>query len=145
KGIVQEGHSASDFRDYAQRSHSFESLAAFRPNFAAYLPPQSEAIRLVSSLVTENFFHLLDVAPAIGRTFDRSEFSLSNARTVVLSEQTWRRHFQARPDIVGHTIQLDDEPHTVIGVTPSHFREPEFADLWLPFPREAPEYFARDS
>lgn len=145
KAIVQEGHSASDFRDYAERSRSFAGLMAYRPNFASYTRPGESPVRLVSALTTEDFLTTLGVKPVVGRGFRPEEFSLTAEHVVVLSHAAWRRLFNAEPAAIGRTMLLDDQPHTVIGVMPLEFREPEFVDIWLPFPREAPEYFARDS
>jgi predicted permease len=145
KALVQDGHSASDFRDYVERSHSFADLMAYRPNFASYTRPGEMPVRLVSALTTERFLPTLGVKPALGRGFTEEEFSVTAAHVVVLSHAAWVRLFNAAPEAIGRTMLLDDQPHTIIGVMPSEFREPEFVDLWLPFPREAPEYFARDS
>jgi putative ABC transport system permease protein len=145
KALVQDGHSASDFRDYVERSRSFADLMAYRPNFASYTRPGEMPVRLVSALTTERFLPTLGVKPIIGRGFTEEEFSVTAARVVVLSHAAWVRLFSAAPDAIGRTMLLDDQPHTIIGVMPAEFREPEFVDVWLPFPREAPEYFARDS
>lgn len=145
KAITQDGHSASDFNDFRERARSFSGLAAYRPNFAAYTRPGDVPVRLVTSLVTDDFFDVLGVAPMLGRTFRAEEFSVASARVVVLGATAWRRLFGAAPDTVGRTILLDDQPHTIVGIMPAAFREPEFVDAWLPFPREAPEYLARDS
>lgn len=145
KAIAQEGHSASDFRDYAERVQSFSGVLAYRPNFSAYTRPGEPSVRLVTALVTEQFFPLLGVAPAVGRAFTADEFSLSAPRTVVISHAAWLRLFGGDPAVQGRSILLDDQPHTIVGVMPRDFREPEFVEAWLPFPQEAPEYFARDS
>jgi putative ABC transport system permease protein len=145
KAITQDGHSASDFRDFADRAQSFSGIMAYRPNFAAYTRPGEPSLRLVTSLVTENFFSVLSVNPALGRTFNPDEFNLGSARAVVLSHGAWRRLFGGQSGAVGQTMILDDQPHAIIGVMPESFREPDFVDAWVAFPREAPEYFARDS
>ncbi len=145
KAISQDGHSASDFRDLADRSRSFDGLLAYRPDFAAYVRPGEPALQLASALVTEDFFPVLGVAPVAGRTFRRDEFSVTAPRAVVLGHAAWQRLFGGEAGVVGRTMLLNDQPHTIVGIMPPDFREPEFVDLWLPFPREAPEYFARDS
>ena len=145
KAIVQPALSLSDFRDFKVGLRSYSALAAFRPDFTGYAPPGAEPVQFVCSRVTEEFFQVFGVAPQLGRTFNPAEFSFSNARTAVLSYGAWRRHFAERADVVGLNIMLDDEPVTVIGVMPESFREPEFADVWLPFPVEAPENMVRDS
>jgi ABC-type antimicrobial peptide transport system permease subunit len=87
----------------------------------------------------------LGVSPLLGRTFNADEFSFSAPRTVVLSEEAWKRYFGGQRDIIGSMIRLDDQPHTVIGIMPGSFREPTFVEAWLAFPDESPEYFARDA
>lgn len=145
KALTMPALSASDFRDLKERSQSFARLAAYRPNFVSYKPAGRDAVQLVGALVTEEFFPLFGIAPQLGRGFNADEFSAANARTVVLSRTAWRKHFGERANVVGETLLLDDQPVTVVGVMPEDFREPEFVDVWLPFPAEAPENMARDS
>ncbi|MDI1250726.1 MAG: ABC transporter permease [Lacunisphaera sp.] len=145
KALAQPALSLTDFRDFKERVSSYTALAAFRPDFAGYAPQGADPVQLVCGKVTEEFFPVFRVAPRLGRTFQPDEFSLGAARTVVLSTVAWRRHFAERTDVVGQTVLLDNEPATIIGVMPEEFREPEFADVWLPFPVEAPENLVRDS
>lgn len=145
KALTQPALSLADFRDFKERTKSYSTLAAFRPDFAGYTPREGAPVQLISGRVTEEFFATLGVAPLLGRTFVREEFTFGSARTAVLSHAAWRRHFAQRHDTVGSSILLDDEPVTIVGVMPEGFREPEFADLWLAFPAEAPENLVRDS
>lgn len=145
KALTMPALSASDFRDYAQRARAYAQLAAYRPDFVSYAPAGGDPVQLVAAHVTEHFFATLGVAAARGRTFDAGEFSAAAPRTAILSQSAWRRHFGGRADVLGTTVILNDVPTTLIGVMPDRFREPEFADVWLPFPAESPEYFARDS
>lgn len=145
KALTMPALSASDFRDLKERSQSFATLAAYRPNFVSFKPGGRDAVQLVGAFVTEEFLPLFGVAPLAGRGFASGEFSAAAPRTAIISRAAWRRHFGERANVVGETLQLDDQPVTVIGVMPEGFREPEFVDLWLPFPVEAPENLARDS
>lgn len=145
KAITQPSLSISDFRDFRERSSSHESLAASRPDFVTYLPQGGDPDQLICAHVTEDFFLTLGVAPLRGRHFRAEEFSATAPRTTVLSFAAWRNRFNADPTILGRTITLNDEPTTIVGVMPESFREPEFVDLWFPFPIEAPENLARDS
>jgi len=70
---------------------------------------------------------------------------MSAARGAVLSHAAWKRRFNADPAVVGRTITLNEQLCTILGVMPEAVREPAFVDVWLPFPSESPEYFARDS
>lgn len=145
KALTMPALSASDYRDYRERATSFTSLAAHRPDFVSYAPGGGDAVQLVAAHVTEDFFATYGSAPALGRRFHGEEFSAAAPRTAVLSHAAWRRHFAARPGVLGESILLNDVPTTVVGVMPPDFREPEFVEVWLPFPQEAPEYLARDS
>ncbi|MDQ5980143.1 MAG: hypothetical protein QG602_3118 [Verrucomicrobiota bacterium] len=145
KALTMPSLSASDFRDFKENARAYASLAAFRPNFTSYRPAGGDAVQLVGALVTEGFFALFGLHPLRGRTFTPEEFSAEAARSVVISEGVWRRLFGEAPDLLGRTILLDDQAVTVVGIMPADFREPEFVDVWLPFPVEAPENLARDS
>lgn len=145
KALTQPALSLTDFRDFKERATSYTVLAAFRPDFAGYAPAGADPVQLVCGLVTEEFLPVFGVTPLLGRGFQPDEFSLGNARTVILSHAAWRRHFAGRTGVVGETITLNNEAATIIGVMAEDFREPEFVDVWLPFPAEAPENLARDS
>ena len=145
KALTMPALSASDFRDLKERSQSFAALAAYRPSFTSFKPAGRDAVQLVGALVTEEFLPLFGVAPLQGRGFTAGEFSAAAPRTALLSRAAWRRHFGERAGVVGETLLLDDQPVTIIGIMPEDFREPEFVDIWLPFPVEAPENLARDS
>ncbi|MBA3848968.1 MAG: hypothetical protein C0502_03105 [Opitutus sp.] len=146
KALTMPALSASDFRDLRSRSRSFAQLAAFRPDFVSYAPANGgDPVQLVAAHVTEEFFPTFGAAPAAGRVFRPEEFSAAAPRTAVLSRAAWRRLFGERTDVVGATVTLNDVPTTLVGVMPAEFREPEFVDVWLPFPVEAPENLARDS
>jgi predicted permease len=145
QALVMPALSATDFRDLHERAQSFSALAACRPNFVSFKPAGGDAVQLVGAFVTEEFFPLFGVPPLLGRSFAPDEFSAAAPRTAVLSRTAWRRHFGERTDTVGATLLLDDQSVTIVGIMPEDFREPEFVDIWLPFPVEAPENLARDS
>ncbi|PTX97788.1 ABC transporter permease [Opitutus sp. ER46] len=145
KALTQPALSLSDFRDLRGRVQSYSALAAFRPDFVGYAPAGADPVQLVCGRVTEEFLAAFGVTPRIGRPFQAGEFSYDGARVAILSHAAWQRHFAGDPAAVGRTAVFDGEAVTIIGVMPEDFREPEFADVWLPFPAEAPENLARDS
>src|SRR5678810_405572 len=63
-------------------------------------------------------------------TLDRS----SAASDVYKRQDFWRARFGGRRDVIGQSITLDEEPHTIIGVLPpnAHLPQLEFVDLWRP-------------
>ena len=91
--------------------------------------PQTLAGRVVS----QNFFDVLRVRPALGRTFTLEEGRPGTPnRVVVISHGLWQRAFAANPAAVGTSIRLGDASFVVIGVMPRDFRYPAQCDLWTP-------------
>lgn len=99
--------------------------------------------------VTVDFFDVLGVQPALGRTFrsddgatDAADDGQAAAPAVVLSDGLWRRMFAASPVVLGLEIRLDGRPAIVVGVMPPDFRlllPPDAGietdiDVWTPLP-----------
>src|SRR5262249_1167371 len=74
----------------------------------------------------------LGVAASHGRTFRPEEDHPGQEPVVLLSHSLWRRRFQAEPNLIGKTIRLDDQGYRIVGIMPSDFRLPDWADVWLP-------------
>ena len=123
--------SPGDFRDYQQRSQSFEVLAAgsgaqIIGATGALTGTGGEPERVDVSPVTANFLPLLGVQPLYGRHFTAEEEALNGPRVVILSYGLWQRRYGGDPSIVGRSIRLDGVDQTVVGIMPRDFR------LWLP-------------
>jgi hypothetical protein len=121
------------YRELAQRSRSFESMTIFEP-WQPALTGGVQPERLEGQGVSASFFHVLGVAPALGRDFQPSEDVLGGPKVVILSDRLWERLFHGDRGILGRPIRLDDDSFTVIGVMPRSFRDVLYssADLWTP-------------
>ncbi len=82
--------------------------------------------------VGAGYFRVLGVGPALGREFSSDEDRPGGDRAAMMSDRLWRTAFRADPSVVGRTILLKGEPHTVVGIMPSSFRSDVDADLWTP-------------
>ena len=82
--------------------------------------------------VSANFFHVLGVAPVLGRSFLPVEDVGGGPDLTVLSYALWQRIFNGDPKIIGRTIRLRGAPFTVVGVMPAAVRSDAPADLWTP-------------
>lgn len=92
-------------------------------------------LRLRGASVSSNLFHVLGVAPSLGRAPSLDEELQKRGNVVVLSDGLWRRTFGADPKVIGLVIRLDAENYTVIGVMPRGFAFPtgvDQADAWTP-------------
>ncbi len=82
--------------------------------------------------VSANFFSVLGLPPARGRSFTREEDRAGGPAVAIVSDGFWRQHLNARTDVIGSTMMLDGAPHTIVGVMPKSFRHPYRAEIWLP-------------
>ena len=83
-----------------------------------------EAIDKVGAMaVTGNFFEVLRVPLALGRTFTTEEAAPEQAPTLaVVAHNFWRQRLNADPSAIGRTINLNGQTFTVIGVLPKDYR-----------------------
>jgi putative ABC transport system permease protein len=104
-----------------------------------------EAYSLSANIVSDNYFDVLGVRPAIGRFFDA--ISRADEPSIVLSHATWTSHFQGDPSIVGSPIAVNGRPFRVIGIAPAAFRgvfTPLRADAWVPLAAQPHVHPQRD-
>ena len=135
--------SPSNYRDWKERSHSFESMAAFSilpVNLSGGREPQ----RLDNTLVTAELLPLLDAKPLLGRAFTPEEDRDGAPGTAILSYALWQSEFAADSAVIGRVIRLDDQPYTVIGVMPAAFTFPtRETQIWTPIRFNAGHYADR--
>jgi predicted permease len=82
-----------------------------------------------------DYLRTFGIAPLLGHTFAPDEDVPNGPHVAMLSYGLWQRSFRGDRSIVGRTIQLDEEPYTVVGVMPESFRDPSTAEpsqLWQP-------------
>jgi len=114
------------YSDFRELNRSFSDLAGWSGYYRAgdsELTGTGEPERLTSVPVTENFFALLGVQPAIGRSFTPEECQgrYSAPPAILLSYSFWQRRFDLDPNMVGQTLTLNNKPVTVVGVLPASF------------------------
>jgi len=110
----------STMNDVRAQSRTLESIAAIG-GWAKTLSPPGEPEQIIGDRVSWNYFDLLGVKMAYGRSFARDEDQPDRNSVVVLSHGLWQRRFGADTAIVGRTIRLDDQPYLVAGVLPADF------------------------
>jgi putative ABC transport system permease protein len=132
--VERRGASYPDYLDWRDQTQSFETMAAFTDNKFA-LTGIDTPERISGEYVSQPYFSLLGMQPALGRTFSPAEDRVPQRdAVVVLSDGAWKHRFGGDPNIVGRTIQLDGHPYTVIGIAPPGFSGlTDQAELWVPF------------
>jgi len=124
------GFSPLEVSDYAEHSHTLDGLVEHHA-MTFLLLGKDTAERVATSVVSVNFFDVLGVKPLLGRTFLPSDDNRTSA-VLVLSYQYWQGHQGGDPNIVGKVFQMNNMPHTVIGVLPPIPQYPVESDVYMP-------------
>lgn len=129
-----------NYRDIRDQSRTMEALGCYAEDVGVVRGKEG-SMSVVTPAVTPNIFNMLGAQPLVGRVFTEEEGQPGGPRTVILSEELWRSAFDADPNILNRTIQVNAVPRTVVGVMRRGFRFPESAGpdlqkgLWLPLQR----------
>jgi putative ABC transport system permease protein len=111
----------SDYENWKADAKSFEKVAAltWAAPMGRVMTGRGQARTVMAIPVTGEFFSLLGVAPALGRTFQAAD--VGGGCSVVLADSFWRNVLGGNASIVGETLRLDDQGCTVLGVMTSGF------------------------
>jgi predicted permease len=135
----------SDYENWKQNSRSFEQVAAL--SWAPQASPQKiltgrgPARTVLAVPVTADFFSLLGVPPALGRTFHETDVHLGCR--VVLSHKFWQAALGGQ-NAIGQSLRLDNQACVILGVMPPGFAfYPDAAAMWMLMPPPSrPDQFA---
>ena len=126
--------SAANFKDWRSQNDVFTGMAAIHEwNFD--ISGNGQPVEVEGEQVTANYFTVLGVRPALGRTFTPDEDQPGRATVVVLSDGLWKRRYGGDPALVGHDITINRQQFTVIGIMPPgfYFTTPfgDRAEVWF--------------
>lgn len=132
---AHESSSYPDFLDFREGATTLSGLAAYT-NFIASLSVEGSTELAIGELVSEDYFRVLGVSPALGRTFAPEEFRGPGAGPVaILSHPFWMTRFGGDPQVVGRTLRMNGVAYTVVGVAPRGFGgmfPAVTAQMWIP-------------
>jgi predicted permease len=119
-----------DYLAVSRQTSSFSGILA-----ASSLAPVSagsgaESETVQRKIVSSNYFSVLQVLPAYGRTFRDDE---DDQPLAVISDRWWRRAFDTSPGAIGRQVDLDGKAFTIVGVAPPGFLSEtvgESVDVW---------------
>ena len=133
KGNARTPASPANFLDWQTTSKNFDAMGAYTTS-AVNLSGLGEPQRLEGIAMTAEVLKVLNVQPAIGRTFTNDDMVTGAQNVVLLSDSLASSLFGRAADAFNRTLRLDNEAYTVIGVMPADFSFPTRAtQLWLPF------------
>jgi predicted permease len=120
----------ANYRDLKQMATSFEAIGAYR-GLSVNLVGARQPLRLQGAVMTADALAALAVRPMMGRPFTAADDVDGAPATALVSYALWQQEFGGDASIVGRSVRLDGEVHTVIGVMPRDFNFPSRgAQLW---------------
>jgi hypothetical protein len=82
--------------------------------------------------VTGAFFRDTKVLPLLGREFLDKEYQTANPRVAIMAASLWQRRFAGDPALIGQTLNINGQQHTIVGILPNTFQFPTGTELWVP-------------
>jgi putative ABC transport system permease protein len=122
------------FTQIHEQTRTLQATAAYF-SFGSSLQTPREPEAIQSAHISLDFFRVLGIMPARGRTFLPDEQLPGGPNVAILSDGFWHGHFAGDESILGNTLVLDGNNTTIVGILPASFRFPfEFPepDVWLP-------------
>ena len=119
-----------DFFDFRDQNHTLASMAVFNDRSYA-LKSEQGATSVHGVKASAEFFDVLGIKPVMGRTFSREDEQASGGPggfKVIISDNSWHQYFGGDPNVIGRTVELNRQLHTIIGVMPPRFQYPIQSD-----------------
>jgi predicted permease len=135
-GLQDSPVSPANYADWKARARSFQDMGALETTgykLAGDGPPEL----VHGAVVTAGLLRALGTRPLLGRIFRDDEDQPASSRTAIIGEGLWQRRFAGDPQIIGKSIRLGDNRHTVVGVLaagtepPSHYHG-GLDEIWTP-------------
>jgi putative ABC transport system permease protein len=116
RGTAHVSVSGQIFREIEQRQRSMAAVAGIFVTPPRVFPGPPEQVK--SALVTENFFDVLGVRAAHGRTFVKGD---DDGTALMLTDSFFTRRLQADPSLIGKGVPDPGSGNTLVGVLPASF------------------------
>jgi len=126
------GVSPADARIFGERIHAFAELAVSHWQNVTLTGPQGPE-NDYGGKVSSQCFRMLGRPAALGRIFRDEEFRPGAPAVVILTHKLWTRRFAGDRGVLGKTLLLNGNPHTIVGVMPEDFFYDQRFALWTPW------------
>jgi predicted permease len=112
-----------DVRDFAAGTPALSGVAAYTVAPVVMSDATGRALSelVLATVVTGNYFDLLGVPMASGRSFAPAEGEPGGDHVVILGHSFWQTRLGGDAGIVGRSLRLAGQPFTVIGIAPPRF------------------------
>ena len=119
------------YLDWRREQRAFSELGALAPR-AVTVAGADAPERVNGAVASASFFKVVGAPPAVGRWIDAEHDKPGGARVVVISHAYSIRRFGGAQAALGQTLNIDGQPHTIIGVAPAGYAEVFRQDVFLP-------------
>lgn len=142
--VPQMSISYPNLLDWREQNKVFSGLAGMQFR-SLNLTGKSEPERLSGRAVSAEFFDVLGIKPAQGRSFAAEEDRSGANPACIISHGLWQRRFGSDPEIINKQISLSGASYTVIGVLPASYAFGTPTDVFVPLGLRADEMKERGS
>jgi predicted permease len=133
-----------DFLDWRRLNWSFSSLDIYS-GVGLLLRAGRDTEPVQGERVSGTFFTTLGVHPGLGRDFHPDEDRVGGPNVAILSYGAWVHRFGGRRNVIGQTVDLDNQAYSIIGVLPRSFTFAPSgnAEFWVPINTLSPHEHSR--
>lgn len=136
--------SPANYRDWKAMTTSFSEMGAYAAGWEANLVSGGEPRRIEVMIATPEVLPMLGVSPLLGRIFTARDAKAGGV--LLLTHALWQSQFGGDRNVIGATVRIDGQPHTVIGVMPASFQFPSrSAEAWKPLQLGEDDYTERNN
>jgi predicted permease len=133
--VAADGHlmqfTDPNFDDLRAANRSFVGMAKLS-SWDITVSSGSVSSRVGVASVSRDFFHVLGVAPLLGRTFTDEELHEGGRPAAIASYGYWQQHLGSTADLSQLKLRMENRSVSVVGVMPPGFGFPARNDLWTP-------------
>ncbi len=129
------------WQDWRRQCRSFSGIVAFQSASFSFNGDGSEPERYLGVRVSADYFTVLGARPFLGRDFLPEEDALGANRVAVIGYNLWQTRFGGTADVIGRSVQIDGNQHTIVGIMARGVRFPPSAEVYTPLavdPAKAP-------
>jgi putative ABC transport system permease protein len=133
------GFTDPNFRDLRAMNRALSGMALCKALPATVSGPSGPS-RLFVAVVSADFFHVMGVAPVLGRGFSGDELRQGGTPATLVSYGYWKNELHGSADLSAYKLKLENYVFSVVGVLPPGFDYPAHTEIWIPA-----EFFGEES
>lgn len=129
-----------DFAVWRDELETVEDASLWRQAPLNIIGPDGRSELVSFAVTTASGFRVARVPPLHGRPLLDSDEVPGAPGVLVIGYDEWHRRYLGDPDVVGRTIQIGREQHTIVGIMPEGFRFPLAEQRWIPLRDDPDDY-----